>query len=165
MGRKKNQTTGSTCGSLFPADLCIIPLSLREANNFVLLYHRHHKPVVGMKFAVGVMSRGEIVGVAIAGRPVSRHLDDGLTLEINRTCTDGTPNANSKLYGTVTRIGKEMGYRRIITYTLPEESGASLRAVGWRCDGEAGGGNWNCPTRPRQDSDLQGRKLRWVREF
>ena len=77
------------------------------------------------------MYREELIGVATAGRPVARHLDDGFTLEINRTCTDGTPNANSKLYGAVWRAAKAMGYKRAITYTQANETGSSLRAVGW----------------------------------
>ncbi len=72
------------------------------------------------------------MGVATAGRPVARHLDDGLTLEVNRTCTDGTRNANSLLYGAVWRAAKAMGYVRCITYTQADECGASLRAAGWR---------------------------------
>lgn len=74
---------------------------------------------------------GALVGVATAGRPVARHYDDGRTLEVNRTCTDGTPNANSMLYGAVWRAAKAMGYKRCITYTQADETGASLRAAGW----------------------------------
>lgn len=72
-----------------------------------------------------------MVGVATAGRPVARHYDDGRTLEVNRTCTDGTKNANSMLYGAVWRAAKAMGYLRCITYTQADETGASLRAAGW----------------------------------
>lgn len=116
--------------------LKIVPLSLAEANEFVRRFHRHHKPVPGCKFCCGVADEnGEIHGVAIVGRPVARFLDDGWTLEVNRTCTDGTRNANSMLYGACWRAAKAMGYRRLITYTLPEESGASLRAAGWKCIG------------------------------
>jgi hypothetical protein len=112
--------------------LTIVPITLRAAQAFVALHHRHNKPPRGWKFGIGVTRDGELVGVATAGRPVSRALDNGLTLEVNRTCTDGTKNANSALYGAVWRAGKAMGYRRCITYTQAGESGASLRAVGWR---------------------------------
>lgn len=71
----------------------LVPVSMKEANAFVARYHRHHKPVVGHKFSVAAAVNGEIVGVAIVGRPVSRYLDDGWTLEVNRLCTDGTHNA------------------------------------------------------------------------
>ena len=72
-------------------DIC--PVTLVEANAFVEQYHRHHKPVVGHKFSIGCTDGENIVGVAIVGRPVSRHLDDGWTLEVNRLATDGTKNA------------------------------------------------------------------------
>jgi hypothetical protein len=109
----------------------IVPITLREARAFIAEHHRHNKPSVGWKFGIGLRLDGCLVGVAMAGRPVSRHFDDGLTLEVNRTCTDGTHNANSMLYGAVWRAAKAMGYLRCITYTQADESGASLRAVGW----------------------------------
>lgn len=66
------------------------PVSLREANEYVKQQHRHHKPVVGHKFSIGCEADGELAGVVIAGRPVSRYLDDGRTLEVTRLCTNGT---------------------------------------------------------------------------
>lgn len=75
----------------------ICPMTLKEANAYVEQYHRHHKPVVGHKFSIGCSDGEKIVGVAIVGRPVARHLDDGWTLEVNRLCTDGTRNACSML--------------------------------------------------------------------
>lgn len=111
--------------------LQIVPITLRVANDFVALHHRHNKRTAGHKFSVGLQCDGCLVGVAIAGRPVARALDDGLTLEVNRTCTDGTRNANSMLYGAVWRAARAMGYLRCVTYTQHRESGASLRAAGW----------------------------------
>ena len=108
----------------------IVPITLKDAKEFIKQNHRHNKPPTGWKFGIGLMYREELIGVATAGRPVARHLDDGFTLEINRTCTDGTPNANSKLYGAVWRAAKAMGYKRAITYTQANETGSSLRAVG-----------------------------------
>ena len=110
----------------------IVPITLREARAFVAAHHRHNKPPRGWKFGVGLMAGERLVGVATVGRPVARHLDNGLTIEVNRTCTDGTPNANSMLYGAAWRASKAMGYRRSITYTQAGESGASLRAAGYR---------------------------------
>lgn len=118
----------------------IRPLSLKEANAFVATLHRHNKPTSGHKYSLGCYKNGVLVGVAIVGRPLARMLDDGQTLEVLRVCTDGTKNANSKLYGACVRVAKEMGYRTIYTYTLKSESGSSLRAAGWTEDGEAGGG-------------------------
>ncbi|WP_261867030.1 XF1762 family protein [Pectobacterium carotovorum] len=110
----------------------IVPISFREACDFISALHRHNKPPVGHKFSIGLRDPvGNLVGVAMAGRPVARHFDDGLTLEVNRTCTDGTRNANSMLYGAVRRAAWGMGYCRIITYTQADESGASLRAAGF----------------------------------
>lgn len=139
------------------------PINLDEANAFISLHHRHHKPVPGCKFCVAVSDETGVRGVAIIGRPVSRVLDDGWTLEVNRCCTDGAKNACSMLYGAAWRAAKSLGYTRLITYTLPAEGGASLRASGWKCIGLRGGGNWNVPSRPRVDvaGALQGQKLLW----
>lgn len=143
--------------------LRITPISLAEANAFVQVRHRHHKPVVGHKFSIAAAANDTVHGVAIVGRPVARRLDDGMTLEVNRCCTDGTKNACSMLYGAAWRAAKALGYGRLITYTLPEEGGASLRASGWTLIGQRGGGNWNVQSRPRIDTDalLQGQKLLW----
>lgn len=141
--------------------LSLVPMTLSEANAFVAKHHRHHRPVPGTKFAVGVAKGDEIVGVALVGRPVSRHLDDTWTLEVNRVATDGTRNACSMLYGAAWRAAKALGYRRLVTYTLPEEGGASLRGAGWRLIGEAGGGKWGRDHRPRVDTHPMQTKLRW----
>ena len=139
----------------------LIPMKLDEANAFVELHHRHHSPVPGCKFCIGVSLDGRVCGVAIVGRPVARMLDDGWTLEVNRTCTDGSSNANSMLYGAARRAAWALGYKRLITYTLPSESGVSLTAAGWKCIGEAGGGSWSRPSRPRVDTHPTQRKLLW----
>jgi hypothetical protein len=102
-----------------------------------------------------------VVGVVILGRPVARRLDDGWTLEVTRCATDGTSNACSCLYGAAWRLAKSLGYRRLVTYTLPEEGGASLRGAGWTCVGEAGGGSWDRAERPRVDLHPTQTKLRW----
>jgi hypothetical protein len=142
--------------------LSIVPITLAEANGFVFQHHRHHRPVPGAKFCVAVAADGiGIVGVAIVGRPVARMIDDGWTLEVNRTCTDGTKNANSMLYGACRRAAWALGYRKLITYTLPTESGVSLTAAGWKCIGEAGGGKWSRESRPRVDTHPTQEKLKW----
>jgi hypothetical protein len=131
--------------------LALTPITLREANAFVEAHHRHHKPARGCILCVAVSENGTVRGVAIVGRPVSRMLDDGWTAEVVRVATDGARNACSMLYGASWRASRALGYRRLVTYTLPEEGGASLRAAGWRCIGEAGGGSWNRRGRPRVD--------------
>ncbi len=143
--------------------LQVTPISLDEANAFVETLHRHHKPVPGAKFCIAASEGEKVRGVAIVGRPVARMSDDGWTLEVNHCCTDGARNACSLLYGAAWRAAKALGYRRLITYTLPEEGGASVRGAGWRLVGLRGGGNWNCATRPRVDTaeHLRGQKLLW----
>jgi len=141
----------------------LVALPLAEANAFVEQKHRHHPPVVGHKFSIGCALDGKIVGVAIVGRPVARHLDNSLTLEVNRCATDGTKNACSWLYGRAWKAAQALGYQRLITYTLPEEGGASLRGAGWRCVGQAGGGSWASKERPRVDKHPLQMKLRWER--
>lgn len=142
--------------------LAVVPISFAEANAFVAMHHRHHKPVVGTKFCVAVADEaGKVVGVAMVGRPVARALDDGWMLEVNRCCTDGTPNACSMLYAAAWRAARAMGYRKLITYTLPQEGGSSLRAAGWKVVAQTDGGSWNCPSRPRVDQNPTQGKLRW----
>jgi hypothetical protein len=131
--------------------LHIVPVRFKDAREFVRTHHRHHTPSVGHKFSIGVAQGHELVGVAIVGRPVARHYDDGHTLEVTRTCTDGTANANSMLYGAAWRAAKALGYDRLITYTQHEESGISLRAAGWRVVAERPArSGWDAPSRRRQ---------------
>lgn len=139
----------------------LTPITLSEANAFVKEYHRHHQPVPGCKFCIAVSSEGKVIGVAIVGRPVARYLDDGWTLEVNRTYTDGTRNVNSMLYGACQRVAFGLGYKKLVTYTLPEEGGASLKASNWKCIGKIGGGSWNRKSRPRIDMHPLQHKLRW----
>lgn len=145
--------------------LALRPISLKKANEWVSEVHRHHGPTVGHKFSVSVVDEaGVLRGVAIAGRPVARGLDDGVTLEVLRVATDGTKNACSMLYSAIRRAALAMGYKpdRIFTYTLASESGGSLRASGWALDGESRGGSWSTPSRPRDDKHPTEPKVRWV---
>lgn len=133
--------------------LRLVPLRWGDSCGFVNMWHRHHRAPTGHKFCVGVANDLDVlVGVAIVGRPVSSVFDNGLTLEVNRTATDGTFNANSMLYGAAWRAAKALGYRRLVTYTQEGESGASLRAAGWRVVAELPPRpGWSCPSRPRTD--------------
>lgn len=142
--------------------LAAVPVTLAEANAFVAALHRHHPPVVGHKFSIGAVCGGKLVGVCIVGRPVSRHRDDGRTLEVTRLCTDGHRNACSFLYGRAARAAHAMGFLRIGTYTTPDEGGASLRAAGWCLISETPGRAWSVPSRPRADAAHPlGTKLLW----
>ena len=136
----------------------LVPVDYREACDFITKHHRHHLPPQGWKFGIGCSVDGEIVGVITVGRPVARFLDNGWTLEVTRCCTDGTKNAPSFLYAAAWRVTRNLGYKRLITYILKEEPGTTLVSAGWKCVGEAGGGNWNTKSRPRIDSSNQGVK-------
>lgn len=155
-----------------------VPVSLKQAQAYVDELHRHHVHTVGDKYRVGAEVDGKLVGVVQVGRPVSRYLDDGKTLEVIRLCTDGTKDVCSFLYAKSARIAKELGYSKIITYILESESGISLKASGWHLeDPECGGGNWSSPSRPRDIVDTQlslypmrekystVKKQRWAKEL
>jgi hypothetical protein len=136
-----------------------VRIQLSEANAFIKQWHRHHRPVQGHLFSLGAALEGEIVGVAIVGRPVSRMRDDGMTAEVTRLCTDGTRNACSFLYGASARAAFALGFKRIGTYILASEPGASLYGAGWRLIGETPGGSWSVPSRPRVDKHPLQAKL------
>lgn len=142
----------------------IRPVTLRQAAEFISDHHRHHKAPVGCKFAIGCYECEKMVGCAVCGRPVSRYLDNGLTCEITRLCTDGTYNACSMLYGACCRIAKAMGYKKVVTYILQSENGASLKASGFVCEGEAGGLEWTGKRGTGKDGPRE-MKTRWVRKF
>ena len=142
----------------------IVPVTFKYAKEFVSNYHRHNPNVVGCKFAIACIEGNVMIGVAICGRPVSRYLDDGKTLEINRVCTNGAANACSMLYGACCRIAKEMGYERVITYTLQSETGASVKASNFICDGEAGGTHWT-GKRDKGQNIPNEMKVRWHRDL
>lgn len=146
----------------------IVPISFSEACEFVNLHHRHHKSPIGHKFSIAVCGervRGtaRIHGVAIVGRPIARMMDNGLTMEVLRLCTDGTKNACSILYASSWRAARALGYKKLITYILASESGTSLKASGWKLIGEAGGGSWDREKRPRLDKHPIGLKLKFER--
>lgn len=141
----------------------IRPITFKQACAFIAEHHRHHAPTAGCKFCIGLFTEGGLmVGCAVCGRPVSRYLDDGLTCEINRLCTDGTPNACSMLYGASCRVAKAMGYKKVITYILESENGASLKASNFTCDGVAGGTHWT-GSRNRGQAIPAEMKTRWSR--
>ncbi len=143
------------------------PLHLRESNAFVTALHRHHQKVQTHKFSLGAYDDADnLVDVVIVGRPAARMLDDGLTAEVSRLCTDGTANTCSYLYSAAAQVAKAMGYKSIITYILDTEPGTTLRAAGWINEGPAGGGTWDRPkqaNRKRIDKHPITPKTRWRR--
>lgn len=156
-----------------------VPMELKEAQAYINEHHRHHQSSHRDKFRIGCYDNGEIKGVIQVGRPVSRCLDDGKTLEVLRLCTTGDKNVCSFLYSRAARIAKEMGYSKIITYILETENGTSLKASGWECECDnAGGKDWNVPSRPREVVSQQlsfieekqkypvgVKKQRWVKQL
>lgn len=143
--------------------LQIVPVNRDQAMAFIADWHRHHAPPLGYRFAVGVAAGDVLVGVATVGRPVARHHDDGLTVEVTRVATDGTAHACSALYGACWRAAKAIGYRRAITYTHADESGSSLRAAGWRhVATRAARAGWDRPSRRRSDASyISVERLLW----
>lgn len=144
--------------------LRVTPITLREANAYVERHHRHHGPSRGCICTAAISDElGEVRGVIIVGRPLARPLQDGYTAEVLRNCTDGVPNGCSMLYGAAWRAVRALGYRRLVTYTLPEEGGSSLRAAGFKVVGEVNGRSWHTPGsgRPRVDLNPLQDKLRW----
>lgn len=144
-------------GGRVVSDLRIVPISFAAACELTEQHHRHNNPPIGHKFSIGLASGDELVGAAIIGRPIARHLDDGLTLEVNRTVVAASvPNGNSMLYGAAWRAAKALGYLRLVTYTQAAETGSSLRAAGWRVVAERPARpGWSTPSRVRR-SDTGG---------
>ena len=139
---------------------------MKELNNLVDSLHRHHKPVTGHRFSIGVKDSDKLVGGCSVGRPVARNTDQINTVEVTRLVTDGTKNACSILYAAAARAAKELGYKRIQTFILAEEPGTSLLASGWRNDGKSAGGDWTSKSKPNRRQDQpQGPKTRWVKDF
>lgn len=143
--------------------LSVFPLrGYRQANEMISVLHRHHKPVAGCKFCIGIKDEtGKVRGVAVAGHPNARMTDQDLTLEITRCCTDGVKNGCSMLYRACWRAASAMGFHRLITYTLPEEGGASLRGANFKLIGLRGGGKWSRASRPREDDHPTEQKYLW----
>jgi hypothetical protein len=144
----------------------VVPLTLREANDFVSDHHRHSRRTSrdGGRFAIGVTVDEILIGVAIVGRPISRMLNDATTAEVLRLCVspEAPRNACSFLYGRCWRIWQQMGGKRIVTYTLQAEGGASLRGAGWRVAGQVAGEPWHRPSRPRSHREIYMEpKFRW----
>lgn len=129
-----------------------VPVTFKEAKKFISQHHRHHIAPQGYKFAIAISDGINIVGIAIAGRPVSRLRDNGSTIEVTRLCVkNGYKNVCSMLYSRVAVVAKTMGYKKIITYTLESENGKSLLAAGFKYYGTNKGGSWNTKCRPRAD--------------
>lgn len=149
--------------------MTVVPITIKAANAFVLAHHRHNKPTQGGRFAIGAIQSDKLVGVAIVGRTLARMLHDDTTAEVTRlaVCDGAPPNACSFLYGACRRIWSAMGGKRLVTYTLTTESGASLRGAGWKKAGETETGQqWGRKNRARADQEIVAQtKFRWEAEL
>lgn len=146
----------------------LVPLELKEAQDFVNAHHRHNVAPHRDKFRVGLAFEDELVGVIMVGRPIARHNDDGWTLEAIRCCVlDGHKNACSKLYAAAWRATRNLGYQRLITYTLVSESGTSLVAAGAKVIGQtkARPKGWDTPSRRRKMAERYPTEQKTIWEF
>lgn len=163
---------GEECGSLLlDWNPHVVPVSQAEAKAFVREHHAHCRPPAGWRFGAGLCNGHQLIGVVMVGRPVARHLDPARIVEVNRLCVRRdlasglTWNACSMLYSWAAREAKMRGFDRIITYTLDNEAGTTLRAAGWDREGKTRGGSWSRATRPRTDRHPTGAKVRWSRSL
>ncbi len=142
----------------------VVPLTLGDANALVGRLHRHHRPMKFHIVSIGAKRRDTdcLVGASILMRPCSTVLDDGVTIEVARLVTDGTHNAASFLLGASAKLACSLGYLRIQTYSLAEESGASLRGAGWRMERCFAPQSWNRMKRARLDDHVVGPRIRWA---
>lgn len=151
--------------------LAIRPCSVKEAAIIVRQLHRHLPVIQGGLFACAVEQDGAIVGVAIAGNPAQEWQGTGrivITRCAVETDTEGRTvarNASSKLYGAICRAAEALGYAEAWTYSLPEESGDSLRGAGFEDMGVSAGGEHDRQARPRAPAVRPDPKRRWLRRL
>jgi len=140
-----------------------VRVELKEANAFIDVTHRHHKPVRGHRFSIGAECGGKLVGIATIGRPVAPKTDKKHIAEVTRLASNGSKNVCSFLYGKAARIARELAFKKIQTFVLLSEPGTSLKAAGWVCEGKTGDGDWT--NRPGRSSDNAGPKYKWSKSL
>ncbi len=144
----------------------VVPLTLRQANEFIEQHHRHHKKAQGHRFSVGVQGdNGQLLGVAVVGRPVARKTDQYNVCEVVRLCTTGCKNVCSMLYASAARAAEAMGFSRIQTFILDTEPGTSLKATSWVKGDQTPGKSWSVPSRQRIDKCVLGKRVKWFRDL
>ena len=141
-----------------------VHMPLKEVGAFINQTHRHHPSPQGCNFAFGVRLGSRLIGAVTAGRPVAKALDDGETIEVTRVCVrPGYRNLCSYLYSCVLRVAKDLNYKRVITYTLDSENGASVKAAGFDFWHASCGCTWSCASRPRTVKAPVCRKTAWIK--
>ena len=144
-----------------------VPVSFAQACSFVERHHRHVGRPTGWRFGAGLRNGPDLVAVVMVGRPVARAFDPRAVVEVTRMCAEDGPrswNACSQLLGWAAQESRRRGFARIVTYTREDESGASLKAAGWKIDGRVRGRSWSCSSRPRKSGEFID-KLRWTRDL
>lgn len=139
-----------------------IPMTRDQANAYIVTYHRHHGRVTGHRFIVGAEKDGVLVGVAVAGRPRARMIEQYKHAEVSRLCSAGERNVCSFLYSRCSRVAQELGFASIFTAILLSESGASLKAAGWVYCYTTRGGSQDRPSRRRVDKSPIEPKQIWA---
>lgn len=118
-----------------------VKLSLQEAQSFVAENHRHSEPLKRHKFSIGAVDYKDsnaigfdvnsLLGIATVDVPSSKWNRRRDHVEIRRLCTKGQKDVASFLLGKAKSACFAMGYKCVITYTRPHESGISLKASGF----------------------------------
>ena len=125
-----------------------VNLKLSEAQAFVKRFHRHSKPLKRHMFSIGAYSNflmwseglcfpSGLEGIVTVDRCSSAWSKERNFVEIRRVCLSpkAKKNTASFLIGKAKTACFAMGYSKIVTYTQPHESGASLLAAGfWIAD-------------------------------
>ena len=144
-------------------NLKCIPLTLKEANAFVIEHHRHSKQCRGHRFSLGAVYKDELVGAAIIGRAINRYLDNRFTAEILRNSVlEKAPKGTFIfLYSRAMKVWQSQGGKKILTYTLETEPGSSLKAVNFNAAAKTGffKGGWQNRSNRREYTPI--RKIRW----
>ena len=146
------------------------PITVKAARQWCRAVHRHLPEVQGGLFAASVCNDDGLVAVGIAGNPARVWQGTGRIVisrvaalsELEHVGNHAAP-ACTMIYGSLCRAARALGYREAWSYTLPGESGASLRAAGFRYMGETSGGEWDREGRPREKPVNASKKGRWMR--
>lgn len=138
------------------------PWTVKKAIPFVASVHRHLPRVQGAMWCASVRRGSDVVGVALVGHPARMLATDDATLCVLRVAViGGAHNACSMLYGACSKMAKASGCDNLVTYTLPDEPGTSLKAAGWVSDGLTDGGEHDRPSRRRPKAVDPRPKRRW----
>ena len=143
------------------------PMKLEHAQAFTEEHHRHTPPLKRHMFTIaayevtetGILIRRELRGIATVDRCSSAWSSYSDRLEIRRLCVtpDAPKNTCSFLLGKCKQAVFGMGYKVLVTYTQPHESGASLKGAGFCIDKRAKIIRYT-------DGSIEGGLVRWIAE-